>query len=189
MFGVGLIDRSRLPLGVPYLPSYGSPLSPGLGGMLPGTALGPAAAGVPGLSPLGGFGGIPGMSPLAGIGGYPGMYGMPGTMAWPNTYPPSPGAWTGGAWPGHGNGIAGSAYLDGAWELSNGGVVIIEGQRARLYLTRDKYQDFRIAYDRDTLAWGPLRGGSSSRYRYQMRDNRMVLQDDEGRYLLLRRRR
>ena len=67
--------------------------------------------------------------------------------------------------------------------------MIIQGNAARLYLSRDQYQDFAVRYDRQRLWWRPLEGGTSARYLYQVRDGRMIMQDEEGRQLLMRRRR
>lgn len=115
------------------------------------------------------------MSPMPGMtgGGFPRAIGNP---AGPNGY-------AGGSAP------HSAALLDGAWELDKGGFVVIRGGAARLYLTREKYQDFSIGYDRQYLWWSPQRGGSPSRYRYQMSDGRMILSDEDGKLLLLRRRR
>ncbi len=210
----GLINRDRLPLSVPYLPGYGglgglagtsglSPLS-GLGGVPGYSSLG-GFGGVPGLSPLSGFGGVPGMSPFAGLGGVPGVstlpglstvpgYGMaPGMGAWPGAPIPGigvpPGNWAGPGYYGGGPAAHQSTALDGIWELDNGGMAIIRGNAARLYLSREQYQDFSIGYDRAYLWWQPRRGGSPSRYRYQIREGRMILQDEEGKVLFMRRRR
>ena len=161
----GLIDRSALPSYAPYLYGYGGQL--GLGGF-------------PGISPWSGFGGVPGMSPVPGMGGAPGMSSMPGAAPWPGSGLPAYGQW---ATPEH------SGPLDGVWELEKGGFVVIKGKAARLYLDREKYQDFDIGYDPQYLRWAPRTGGKSSRYRYQMRDGRMILGDEDGNLLLLRRRR
>lgn len=156
MAAFGLINQPSLPLGVPYLPSYGNPMMPGVGGM-------------PGF-------------------GYPGMNMLPGAAA---------------AMPGYANGYAGqtpfpwsnnsqsgatSGYLDGIWELSSGSVVIIRRDTARLYLSRDRYQDFSIGYDQGRFWWTPRGGSTTTQYRYQMRDGRMVIRDNEGKVLLMRRR-
>ena len=211
----GLIDRSRLPLSVPYMPGY----SPALGGMTSMYGLG----GLGGLSGLGGLGtlgalpGVGGLGGLSGLGGVPGMGAMPGSLlgpgagmsqgamgGWPSQGMPGLGGVPGlGGMPAYGvPGLGGqpwqqwpgpatapAATLDGIWELNSGGVVVIRGDRARLYLSRERYQDFVIAYDRQQFSWAPLRGGSASRYRYQIRDGRMILQDKDGNYLLLRKRR
>jgi len=181
----GLIDRSTLPLQVPYLPG-GSGFT-GFGGF-PGTSPYAGLSGIPGMSPMPGIGGIPGMSPVPGMAGVPGMSPVPGMMGggFPgsNGYLTGPGRYT---WPGTPPRQA--SLLDGAWELDKGGFVIIRGGAARLYLTREKYQDFSVGYDRQYLWWTPRAGGSPSRYRYQMRAGRMILLDEEGSILLLRRRR
>jgi hypothetical protein len=185
----GLIDRSSLPLGVPYLPSYSPSMPTGLGG-------------------IGSHPGLPGMSPWSGLGGYPGMGMPPGMSGWPG-----PGAYPGmgqfpgaGGWPGWGVGgypgnwinsgaygqtsnAAQSGYLDGIWELSSDGFVIIRRNAARLYLESDRYQDFLIGYDRQRFWWTPRGGNTTTTYRYQMRDGRMILRDNQGNVLLMRRRR
>lgn len=192
----GLIDRDRLPFGVPYLPAYGQYMSPGFGtlGAYPLTGLGglPTAGGIPGL------GGVPGLSPLSGFGGQPAMTGpvgvpMPGMNGGPYGMHPGSG-WSQGIYgnPGYWNQgrlNAPRGRLDGAWELENGTLVIIQGEAARLYLTRQQYQDFLIRYDRQFLSWKPLEGVYAATYRYQFRDGRMILSDEEGRVLLMRRRR
>ena len=161
----GLIDRSRLPLGVPYLPGYGQSWAPGMG------------------TPLG-------MSSIYGAGGWPGPGQMPGPAGWPPSgFAGVPGAWgyPGGRVPRSG-GVP-SGYLDGAWELNNGGFVIIRGNIARLFVSPERAQDFTIGYDRYRLWWRPRGTRSTSHYRYQVRDGRMIMQDSDGRTLLLRRRR
>jgi len=181
----GLIDRDRLSLGVPYLPGYSGFPSPGLGaypalGAMPGTMPGSMPGSMPGLSPLPGLGGMP--SPGGGpwASGWPGASGLPGapTGYWPQ----------GGTQPQrYGTGSRGP--LDGIWELNKGGFIIMRGNAARLYLSRDRHQDFAIRYDRDRLWWRPTGGGNASQYRYQVRDGRMVMRDEDGNILLLRRRR
>lgn len=187
---MGLIDRRPVPLGVPYMPGAGSP--PGWGSL--------AGAGMPpGTSPMGAWGnwpgsGMPGMSPFPGIGGWPGG-GMPGGMGgWPGGgLPGGLGGWPGAGLPGgsgfrHGPNLSAVADLDGIWELNNGGVAIIKGQAARLYLSRERYQDFLIGYDGKHFWWSPRGSNVSTRYRYQMRDGRMILRDNDGEVLLMRRR-
>lgn len=173
----GLIDRDRLPLSVPYLPGYGPQFAPGgLGGL----------GGVPGMSPMYGLGGVPGMSPMYGLGGVPGMSAIPGAGGMP-----------GGSWGNWGNLnyypqaplYRPSTQLDGIWELDKGGFVIIQGNVARLYLSREQYQDFAIHYDGQYLWWRPQEGGKASQYRYKAREGRMVLGDHQGNLLLMRRRR
>ncbi len=183
----GLIDRSRLPLGVPYLPSYGQSLAPGLGmGGLPGMTGVPGMTGFSGLSPLYGLGAMPGASSFPATGGWPTAGGWPGagltTMATPGYRPDA-------RWPGVAPTRQPPSYLDGIWEISKGGFVVIRGNAARLYVARDQYQDFAIAYDRQHLWWAPQAGGKRSRYQYQVRSGRMVMRDTNGNYLLLRRRR
>ena len=171
----GLIQRDRLPLSVPYLPGYGG--LPGISG--PG-----------GLSPLpatGAWGGIPGLTTPPGTGL------VPGTGLWTGAGAPGfggpPGGWVGQGYPGWGTGLRAHSRLDGIWELDKGSVALIRGNTARLYVSRGHYQDFSIHYDAHYLWWQPRQGGRPSRYRYQTRDGRMILQDEEGNLLLMRRRR
>lgn len=180
----GLVDRSRLPLGVPYLPGYAQNAIPGIGGLGGYPGLG----GLSGFSPMQGMGAVPGLSPPYGMGQLPGGLGWPG-----GAYPQSgglPNPWAGQRWGDPARSGAPSGLLDGIWEINKGGFVIIRGNAARLYVSQERYQDFVIGYDRRYLWWRPKSGGGgSSRYRYQLRDGRMIMQDDEGNYLLLRRRR
>lgn len=193
---MGLIDRGSLGYSVPYLPGYGGGLGgmPGLGsyypgamGMWPGTSLPGAWGGMPGgMGGMpGGIGGMPGsMGTMPG--GWPGLGGMPGNPGWPGM----------GNWPGAS--LAGNAFnqvprtpaadLDGIWELTNGSVAIIRGRQARLYADRDRHQDFSIAYDGQHFWWTPRGGNTTTHYRYRMRDGRMVLSDNDGKVLLMRRR-
>jgi hypothetical protein len=194
----GLIHRNRLPLTVPYIPGYGQDLIPGLGGYgqhfvpglggygaVPGIGLG----GFPGLSPMSGLGGVPGISPMSGIGSVPGLGGMPGTGAWPGGGFPPAGNWLDPARFGSGPINRTGTHLNGIWELENGGFVIIQGNTARLYISREQYQDFEVHYDWQHLWWRPQEGGLPSRYLYQTREGRMILRDEQGNLLLLRRRR
>jgi hypothetical protein len=208
----GLIDRDRLPLSVPYLPGYGQQFAPGLGGFsslgglggAPGMSQMNGLGGMPGMLPMYGLGGMPGMSPMYGLGGAPGMSSMYGPGGFPGMSPapgmggfPGAGGMPGGNWSNWGNlnqypqapVTRAPTYLDGIWELDQGGFVIIKGNNARLYVSREQYQDFAVRYDRQHLWWRPQEGGEASRYTYQAREGRMVLRDAEGNLLLLRRRR
>lgn len=195
----GLIDRNTLSRGVPYLP--GNAGIAGLGSAYPGMGM------MPGMSPLSGWGGMPGttmpgMSPLSGWGGMPGTT-MPGMSTIPgmSTMQTAPlmGA-PGSMWGNYGNplqqtmplaqglGTPQVQDLDGVWELSNGSVAIIKRSAARLFVSREKYQDFVIGYDAKNLWWTPRGGNTTTTYRYQVRDGRMVLRDDQGKVLMMRRR-
>ncbi len=177
----GLIDRDHLALGSTFLPGYGGLL--GYGGL-----------------PTGAMGGIPGYPGMAGLGGWPGMGanpmmapgmmqpGMiqPGMMQ-PGMIQPGKNPWTGQQNPFGYPSSATQGALDGTWVLNKRGIAIIRGSFARLYLSREHYQDFEIRYDQRHLWLTPRRGGSASRYQYRMHKGRMIVRDDEGNYLLLRR--
>lgn len=200
----GFIDRDRLPLGVPYLPSPGFNNPAFSSPMLAGTfAANPMASGLPGLGggPLTGLGGLPAPGGMAGAYPLAGGMPMPGTFATPvpgafpgiagfpgSGYPPG---LTAAPWqdaPGN-RGSRQPGLLDGIWETGKGAVVIIRGDAARLYVSRDTYQDFVIRYDHDHFWWQPRDGSKFRRYRYEMREGRMVLADKNNNLLLLRRRR
>jgi hypothetical protein len=166
----GIIDRGSLGYGVPFSPAYGYGQGglPGLGGY-----------GMPGATPFApwsGAGAVPGLGafPGGGFPGYPGG-GVPGPGGQRSPY-------------GYGQGPV-RGPLDGAWELSNGAVVIIRGNAARLHVSRQRYQDYRIGYDRESLWWAPAGGGPPTRYRYRVHSGRMVLGNSDGEVLLMRRRR
>ena len=180
---MGLIDRGPVPLGVPYMPGAGG--MPGWGGH-------PGAGMLAGSSPMGAWGnwpgpGMPGMTPYPGMGGWPGS-GMPGMSDWSSGGIPGLSGLPGGSGFRYGPDRSAVADLDGIWELSNGSVVIIKGQAARLYLTRERHQDFVIGYDGKHFWWSPRGSNVSTRYLYQMRDGRMILRDNDGKVLLMRRR-
>lgn len=209
----GFIDRDRLPMGVPFLPAtgLGSGWNPGWAGMgglgavpgayslggMPGLGGGPmtgwsalpgvgGAAGLPGLGggPLSGLGGMPGSIPWNAAGGQP----WSGNPPWGSSAP-----WQAGP-PGRqaarpGAGASRIGLLDGIWETNKGAVVIIKADAARLYVSRDRYQDFIIRYDHDHFWWQPRDGSKFRRYRYEMREGRMILADKDNNLLLMRRRR
>ena len=173
----GLINRARLPLGVPYAPGYGTSTIPGLGG-LSGIGAYSALGGLPGMSPMSPWAGVPGGNwtggnPMSGLGGWPG--GVPG---WAK---PDRRVW--------GDAIQSVvADLDGVWDLSGGGVVVIKGRNARLLAGRYGHQDFSIAYNGTTFWWSPHGSNTTTGYRYRMRDGGMILRDNHGKTLLMRRR-
>ena len=107
---------------------------------------------------------------------------------WPNSGIPGLPGFPGGSGFRYGPGHSAVADLDGLWELSNGSFAIIKGQAARLYLTRERYQDFLVGYDGRHFWWSPRGSNVSTRYRYQMRDGRMILRDNDDKVLLMRRR-
>lgn len=191
----GLINRDNLPLGVPFLPGSGAT---GMGGM----------PGMGGMGGMPGMGGIPGMGGLAGLGAYPGLGMVPGMSPMSPWSSMGSGAWQGmnpmtgaGGWPGgtqpwsamqqspwSGGNRNAVADLNGVWELTNGSIVVIKGTKARLYVERERHQDFIIGYDAKNFWWSPRGSDTTTRYSYQMRDGRMVLRSSKGKVLLMRRR-
>ena len=182
----GFIDRRQIPLGVPYLPAD-RPLSPTFGGVpgfgaYPGMSSWPGAGGFPMNPSMGamppGLGQFPMQPPMAqGMGGFGAPPGMPGWGGMP------------GPWNEGGQAAPAAGLLDGIWELNKGGLLIIKADAARLYVSRERYQDYVIRYDDSRLWWRPHNGNRTSQYRYEVRDDRMVLADSKGNLILLRRRR
>ena len=79
--------------------------------------------------------------------------------------------------------------LQGSWETNNGGLLIVDGHLARLYLSRDQYQDLELTLNNQFLWVRPVgnRQGYAERYEHRIFDKRVILRDDQGRTLLLRR--
>lgn len=183
MENAGFLDRDELPMGVPYLPSANAVSPFAFSNLAP-----PAGTAIPGLNP---FSNPMPLSPMTG-GGFSGLAPPGGTwpgIPWTNM-PQGPGQFSPQTpgWPGMPTPpVAG--LLDGVWELNRGGVVIIRADAARLYVTRDRSQDYLIRYDDTHFWWRPRDGSQFERYRYRMEEGRMVLADEAGNLLLLRRRR
>lgn len=77
--------------------------------------------------------------------------------------------------------------LQGSWETDAGGLWIVNGQRARLYLTQDRYQDMLLDLDSHYLWMRPAGSQQALRYEHRIFDKRIILRDDSGRILQLRR--
>jgi len=141
-----------------------------------------------GVSPWGGF--APGGAPM----GAP-AWGAPmwGAAPWGNT--PWQSAWGSGAPAGptagatsNGRYVSLMRLLQGSWETHNGGLLLIKGNLARLYVARDRYQDLEITVDRVYLWMRPAGSTQTAdRYEHRIFDRRIVLRDRAGKVLLLRR--
>ena len=179
----GLIDRSSLPLGVPYLPGNTSVLGSGFGG-LSGFGGYPGMGVMPGVSPLSlyGMGGAPACLP--GMGGVPGMGQFPGMSAWPGAGWGIPNGY------GQPTGVNTTGQLDGIWELDKGGFVVIRGATPGC-ICHAKISGFSRRLRSARICGGPRRpAGHIHATATQLSDGRMILRDNhEGNYLLLRRRR
>lgn len=147
----------------------------------------PLSAGIPYAAAYPGLGMTPGI-PWTGMAGttLPGMQPF-GAAGWPGGLPGA-GGMPGAGWYGSRGRTTSVADLDGIWELTNGRFVMIRGRIARLYVNRDRWQDFTIGYDGRIFWWSPRGSNVTTHYRYQMRDGRMVLRDIDGKVLLMRRR-
>ena len=124
----------------------------------------------------------------------------PPGYAWPPAYPPPPwggapgwgaapyGAppWGGVPW----NGAWGGdpvRRLQGAWETDHGGLLLVKDHVARLYASRDEYQDYYLRADPRFLWLQPVEGGVPTRYEHRIYGNRIVLRDARGNRMVLRR--
>lgn len=171
-------------------------------GMFTGLSLLGQAANTPGLNSYGNPGALnwaPGLSPWNSM--YPGAPPLgaspwgaaPWTGApWGNN--PWPPAWGGGqtGFPATSSADGRYAYLmrmlQGSWETHNGGLLLIKGNLARLYVSRDRYQDLEITVDRVYLWMRPAGSTQTAdRYEHRIFDRRIVLRDRAGKVLLLRR--
>lgn len=149
--------------------------NPGLG--YPG--LGYPGLGYPGLFPgampgAGWFGTNPWNAPAWGTPGTPRPYGSP------PAYPNSPYSQINAAL---------LRRLQGSWETDTGGLLIVEGRLARLYLSRDRYQDIELGLDHHYLWIRPAGDAAAPAERYEHRifDKRIILRNADGGVLLLRR--
>ena len=130
----------------------------------------------------------PGLSPWGGM--------PPGTSPW------TAGPWGNNPWQTWGGSQSGFpttspadgryAYLmrmlQGSWETHNGGLLLIKGNLARLYVSRDRYQDLEITVDRVYLWMRPAGSTQTAdRYEHRIFDRRILLRDRAGKVLLLRR--
>lgn len=136
----------------------------------------------PGMSPwsVGPWGGVP-------LTAYQGMPIPPGGVPWANqglrAYP----QWNGNqAFATPNSGLL--RILQGEWETHSGGLLLVKGTLARLYVSRDRYQDLQIAAD-SAYVWMRPAGTSQApdRYEYRVSNRHIVLRDQDQRILLLRR--
>ena len=140
---------------------------------------------------------------------WPSMQTLPGWggSGWtpPLGYPPYPytrpytGAYNGGY-----NGVYNRAYggpvppryresptldkLQGGWAVDKDeGLLLVKANMARLYAARDEYQDFYIQADTRYLWMWPIDSKVPQRYRLRFLSDRVVLDDELGYTLTLRR--
>jgi hypothetical protein len=153
-------------------------------------------------------------SNASGLGyGYPGTWGgyyPPGTapLGGPGTWaaPPLGGVpWNGVPWanaqlPGYSDWATRQQYnrsgpyshlmriLQGSWEIHSGGLLLVKGNLARLYLSRDRHQDLEIRADKHYVWMRPAGTRQTpDRYEHRIFDRRVILRDEDDRVLVLRR--
>lgn len=136
------------------------------------------------LDPLSAAGQIPGMGQLPGGGGMP--WGAPGTSGMGEMMKQFPGGGVPGM-PGGGWLPWSGGRLEGIWEGRNGELLIVQGNRFRIYPGHATYVegDIRIAGDHLTLH---NRGeGEPRAFEYAESEGRLVLRDPQGQLYLYRR--
>ena len=78
--------------------------------------------------------------------------------------------------------------LQGSWETHSGGLLLIKGNLARLYVSRDRYQDLEITADQHYVWMRPAgQVQAPDRYEHRIFDRRVILRDRNGKMLILRR--
>lgn len=119
---------------------------------------------------------------------YPPAYPWPATPPYAAPYGRAYGApWGAPAWPAaDGRGVL--ERLQGAWQSDNGGLLLVKDNLARLYLSRDRYQDLYLHADTRYLWLRPVdTSGRTVRYAYRVHGDRIELYDRRGNSLILRR--
>lgn len=152
----------------------------GLGPAYPGLwypPLGASAFNPWGLSPLGGYPIPPpqGIAPGSGAPWTRVQPGFPGVAVHPNAY-------------GQAANPAVMRMLQGTWETHNGGLLLVKGNMARLYVSRDKHQDLEINADRRYVWMRPAGTRQApDRYEYRVYEKQVILRDRNNRTLSLHR--
>lgn len=125
------------------------------------------------------------------------VYPLPPGYAWPGA--PAWGAppWTGGygypGYPYNGNHPQARSRqstlrrLQGSWETSNGGLLLIKENLARLYVSADRHQDLYIRADRHYVWMWPVDSQAVKRYDHRIFDDKILLRDEQGNTLTLKR--
>ncbi|RMG37634.1 MAG: hypothetical protein D6720_02820 [Gammaproteobacteria bacterium] len=127
---------------------------------------------------------VPAYSPFAPS--YPWTASVPG---WPPAVPFGTGIYPATPWPPTAPYPPGNilSKLEGAWETSNGGLLLVRDSLARLYVSRDEYQDLYLRADPRYLWLQPVGSQVPTRYEHHIYKDRIVLRDARGNSLVLRR--
>ncbi|MBP8197105.1 MAG: hypothetical protein KAX64_00940 [Chromatiaceae bacterium] len=145
--------------------------------------------------------GLPMTTPLSGMpGGFsiPGMTGMPGSSSWP-----APGGDPSGlmgkggevmkqmteGMKSSGGALSSSpgSRLDGVWEGRNGELLIVQGNRFRIYPGSSGYVDGYLQLSGDRLAMYNPENAHISPFDFAESDGRLALRDRNGSHFLYRR--
>jgi len=139
-----------------------------------------------------------GMSPMAmagpnwGLG--PGGFGPPGGMPWGSAMPsPQSGLgqmmrpFTSGTFPGAAGFPWSGGPLEGIWEGRNGELLIVQGNRFRLYPGESGYLDGYLQVSGDRLALYNPSDAQARPFEFAEAEGRLVLRDQAGQLYLYRR--
>lgn len=157
---------------------------------------GPNPMGMPGWSS-----GMPGMPGMPGMSGMPTVPGMPGAGAMPTPFsgaaPMDPSKqmdqmgqmmerFSSGA--PAGGGVAWSAGpLEGIWEGSDDGLLIVQGERYRLYAPLSGFIEGDIRVRGERVELSNQRESFTQQFEYALDQGRLVLRDQQGQIYLYRR--
>jgi hypothetical protein len=120
--------------------------------------------------------------PAAPAWGTPTWTGVPGYPGYP--YAPPPPGYPGPAYYDRHHILA---RLQGGWETDSGGLLLIKGNMARLYLDRQHHQDLYIRADPRYIWMRPVESDQEKRYDHRIFDDKILLRDAQGRTLTLKR--
>ena len=128
-----------------------------------------------------------GMNPMSawglGPGGFGAPGGIPGGMPWNAMQ-----QFSGAGMPGFGQGFPWSGTgLQGIWEGRNGELLIVQGNRFRLYPGNAGYLDGYMQLSGDRLALYNPQDAQAQPFEYAESDGRLVLRDGAGQIYLYRR--
>jgi len=80
-----------------------------------------------------------------------------------------------------------SQTWDGIWKSSTGSLLYIKQGYARLYFSKDVFQDFQIRIKKQHLLLKEKQGGKINSYRYKLDNGRLVLTDKSNNLLLFKK--
>lgn len=77
--------------------------------------------------------------------------------------------------------------LQGSWQTESGELLLVKGKYARLYRSRDAFQDLQLRIDGPYLWIGPVKQSRSKQYAYRIQSDSLLLRDAQNNTLEFRR--